>query len=287
MALGSSVLPSGINCLQAGYCVLLVMRTAQRPVTAPLSGSQPRRPSCVCPGLEPHCRTSRRARPQPTPSPRCCSLTALLDTYRELHLRVLPRRPLITAGHPVRSPVPSPSCNRSGFATPPPHRPANYTCLYCSARQFMSARPCCLSGLRENHNHATAMMSTPTNTDFHAFDSQVVGLEQRETQEQGCPRLVTGQRRGTKLGSQDRTTIHRPGDLLNTMSVNVATSALRHPSTAHVKPPGVSSEVSCIRSQPLTWRHHQHRPAATCRVGDVTVGPDVARTRSASRRAIR
>ena len=80
MALGSSVLPSGINCLQVGYCALLVMRTAQRPVTAPLFGSQPRRPSCVCPGLEPHCRTSRCARPQPTPSPRCCSLTSLLGT---------------------------------------------------------------------------------------------------------------------------------------------------------------------------------------------------------------
>ena len=57
-----------------------MMRTARRPVTAPLFGSQPRRPSCVCSGLEPHCRTSRCARPQPTPSPRCCSLTSLLGT---------------------------------------------------------------------------------------------------------------------------------------------------------------------------------------------------------------
>src|SRR3954470_6296726 len=56
------------------------MRPAQRPVTAPPFDSQPRRPSCICPGLEPHCRTSRCARPQPTPSPRCCSLTSLLDT---------------------------------------------------------------------------------------------------------------------------------------------------------------------------------------------------------------
>jgi len=88
MALGSSVLPSGINHLLSGdcvllvllYCALLVMRTAQWPRTAPLFGSQPRRPSCVYSGLEPHCRTSRCARPQPTPSPGCCSLTSLLGT---------------------------------------------------------------------------------------------------------------------------------------------------------------------------------------------------------------
>ena len=39
-------------------------------------------------------------------------------------------RPLITAGHPVRSPVPSPSCTHPGSGTPPPHRPANCTCMY-------------------------------------------------------------------------------------------------------------------------------------------------------------
>jgi len=67
-------------------------------------------------------------------------LTHFTAGYRELHLLVLPprqprscsRRPLITAGHPVRSPVASPSCNNPGFATPPPHRPANCTCMYCS-----------------------------------------------------------------------------------------------------------------------------------------------------------
>ena len=66
-------------------------------------------------------------------------LTCFTAGYRELHLRVLPprqprscsRRPLITAGHPVRSPVPSPSCNNPGFETPPPHRPANCNCGYC------------------------------------------------------------------------------------------------------------------------------------------------------------
>lgn len=56
-----------------------------------------------------------------------------------LHLQVLllrellycSWRPLITAGHPVRSPVPSPSRNNPGFETPPPHRPANCNCGYC------------------------------------------------------------------------------------------------------------------------------------------------------------
>ncbi|MFE4631580.1 DUF6233 domain-containing protein [Streptomyces mirabilis] len=56
-----------------------------------------------------------------------------------MHLRVLPprqtrycsRRPLITAGHPVRSSAPSPSCNSPGFETPPPHRPTHCNYLYC------------------------------------------------------------------------------------------------------------------------------------------------------------
>ena len=127
-------------------CVLLVMRTTRWPEQAPLFGSQPRRPSCVCSGLEPHCRTSRCARPQPTPSPRYHphNFTA---GYRELHLQVLLHlrsctwQPLITAGHPVRSSAPSPSCDNPGFEAPPPHRPA--TALACTAAwQFVSARPC-------------------------------------------------------------------------------------------------------------------------------------------------
>ena len=69
-------LPTG-NCCTAGtaYCLY-----CSWPDRAPRSGSQPRRPSCICSGLEPHCRTSRCARPQPTPSPRCCSLTSLPGT---------------------------------------------------------------------------------------------------------------------------------------------------------------------------------------------------------------
>ena len=90
MAPGPSVLPSGIDHLPSGYCVLLVMRTAPWPAVAPLSGSQPRRLSCVCSGLEPHCRTSRCARPQPTPSPRCCSLTSLLGTANRTYRTAVP-----------------------------------------------------------------------------------------------------------------------------------------------------------------------------------------------------
>ena len=146
-----------MNYLQlhtAGYCVLRllpVMRTTGGLPSAPLFGSQPRRPSCVCSGLEPHCRTSRCARPQPTPSPRYRSLTSLLvlrTALTELPLRYCSWRPLITAGHPARPSVPSPSCNNPGFETPPPHRPANCNCG-TAARQFMSAGPFRLSGLRE------------------------------------------------------------------------------------------------------------------------------------------
>jgi hypothetical protein len=66
-------------------------------------------------------------------------LTDFTAGYCVLHLPVLPSHylrscswwPLITAGHPVRSSVPSPSCNNPGFETPPPHRPAhcNYLLL--------------------------------------------------------------------------------------------------------------------------------------------------------------
>ncbi len=56
------------------YCWYCATAYCWWPASAPLFGSQPRCPSCVCSGLEPHCRTSRCARPQPTPSPRCCSL---------------------------------------------------------------------------------------------------------------------------------------------------------------------------------------------------------------------
>jgi len=73
-------------------------------VTAPRFGSQPRSPVLRPLGLEPHCRTSRCARPQSTPSPRYHHLLPLL------HCRILrTARWPVTAppsdGQP-RSPVP-------------------------------------------------------------------------------------------------------------------------------------------------------------------------------------
>lgn len=139
-----------INHLPNGNCVLLVLRTAGG-LSQRHFGSQLCRPSCICFGLEPHCRTSRCVRPQPTPSPRYCSLTSLRGTANCTCYGYCSRRPLITAGHPVRSPVPSPSCNQPGFETPSPHRPAHCNCGYCgpAARQFVSAGPFDLFGLRE------------------------------------------------------------------------------------------------------------------------------------------
>jgi hypothetical protein len=130
------------------------------PHTAPLFGSQPRRPSCVCSGLEPHCRTSRCARPQPTPSPRYCSLTSLLGTAN-LHLLALPLRycswrPLITAGHPVRSSVPvavlQPLWLRNSTTAPPA-----LLQLRTAARQFISAGPLLISATTET------LTTPPTN----------------------------------------------------------------------------------------------------------------------------
>jgi hypothetical protein len=138
-----------------GHCVLLVMRTDQWPVTAPLR--QPvRRPFMRLLWLRTAAELPDARVRSPTPSSRCCSLTSLLSTANCI-VRILPlrqlrhcsRRPLITAGRPVQSSVPSPSCINPGFGTPPPHRPANCNCGGTAARQFVSARPCGLSELRE------------------------------------------------------------------------------------------------------------------------------------------
>ena len=72
----------------------------------------------------------------------------------ELPLRYCSRRPLITAGPPVRSSVPSPSCNRSGFETPPPHRPASCNLLYHCPPVHL-CRALLDLGYERNHNHAT------------------------------------------------------------------------------------------------------------------------------------
>ena len=72
------------------------------------------------------------------------SLTKRYCLLREL--RYFPRRPPITAGHPVRPSAPSPSGNHSGFGTPPPHRPAT---AVTTAWQFISAGPHSISTTRE------------------------------------------------------------------------------------------------------------------------------------------
>ena len=66
---GSSVLPSAISHLPSAtaYCTVACESATLR---------QPA-PSPVLPWLRTRCRTSRRARPQPTPAPEYCSLTSL------------------------------------------------------------------------------------------------------------------------------------------------------------------------------------------------------------------
>jgi hypothetical protein len=135
MALNSSVLPSVTNCLPSGglrnagdtncsvaCCSATLRQPAPSPVLRLLWLGTP------LPNLQ--------VRASAADAFTQVLLTDFTAGYCELHLRVLPlrycsRQPLITAGHPVRSPVPSPSCNRSGFGTPPPHRPAHCNFLYC------------------------------------------------------------------------------------------------------------------------------------------------------------
>lgn len=126
--------------------------------------------------LRTHCRTSRCARPQPTPSPRYCLLTALLGTAN-FTCGYCSRRPLITAGHPVRSSAPSPSCN-PGSGTPPPHRPAhcNYILLPGSS---------CLPGPAVSLATRETITTPPPNvySSQHRFSGsgeEVIDLERQE-----------------------------------------------------------------------------------------------------------
>ena len=151
MAPGSSVLPSEPISLTEGELHTADTAYCCWPAIAPLFDSQPRRLSCICPGLEPHCRTSRYARPQPTPSPRVLltDFTAVLRTaLAGTALAVL----LTTAPDHCGPPGPVVSLvavlHRSGFETPPPHRPAT-ALTGTSARQFISAGPCSISVTRE------------------------------------------------------------------------------------------------------------------------------------------
>ncbi|MGW3723391.1 hypothetical protein ACWD8L_41300, partial [Streptomyces sp. NPDC005133] len=61
------------------------------------------------------------------------------------------RQPLITAGHPVRSPVPSPSRNNPGFETPPPHRPAMQLRVLLPGSSSLPS-PADFLGYERNHN---------------------------------------------------------------------------------------------------------------------------------------
>ena len=156
MALGSSVLPSVINCLPSGglrNAGTALLRTAgDANYSAASTGAALRQPA-----PSPVLRLLWLGTPLPNFPVRASAADAFTEVLlTRLHCWVLPlhelryysRRPLITAGHPVRSSAASPSCTCSGFATPPPHHPAHCNCMYHS-RQFVSARHCCLSGLRE------------------------------------------------------------------------------------------------------------------------------------------
>jgi len=129
MAPGSSVLPSAISHLPNGYCVLHGGLRERHPPSAS--------PSPVLPWLGTRRRTSRCARPQPTP------VTGVLLTY------------------------------------------------FAAARQFIPARPYCLSGLREKLYPCNRRMSMPATTDFPMLTAEVICFESRgRPQATSCPRLV-------------------------------------------------------------------------------------------------
>lgn len=143
------------------HCALRVVRTfgglSQR---HPSTAGPVARPAC-CFGLEPHRRTSRCARPQPTPSPRYCSPTPLPGTatctyrYCIASTTTLPAVTPVAAGHPVRPSVPSPSHSNRGFGTPPPNRPAHCEHLYCRPAVRSLPGPSVSLGYERNNSHTT------------------------------------------------------------------------------------------------------------------------------------
>lgn len=147
-----------INHLPNGNCVLLVLRTAGG-LSQRHFGSQPRRPSCICSGLEPHCRTSRCVRPQPTPSPRYCSLTSLLGTANCTYYGVL-----LTAAPdhrgppgPVTSPVAvlQPTWLRNSVTAPSCVLQLRVLRVLLPGSSSLPGRSIS-SGYERNHNHTTA-----------------------------------------------------------------------------------------------------------------------------------
>jgi hypothetical protein len=148
---------SGESLAHTGYCVLLVplvMRTAgDLSKRHPSAASPVARPASALawnPTAEP---PGARARSQRLHRGTAYSLhcgvllTALADTATAVLLMAAPHH--CGPPGPVVSPVTV--LQNLGFGTPPPHRPAHCNYLYCGyfCRQFISARPCCLSGLRE------------------------------------------------------------------------------------------------------------------------------------------
>lgn len=119
------------------YCVLLVMRTAQWPVTAPLFRQ---------PAPSPVLRLLWLGTPLPNVPVRASAadaftgvlLTDFAAGYCVLRsrVRICHRRGPLTAapdhcGPPGPTVSPVAVLQNSGFETPPPHRPANYTCVHC------------------------------------------------------------------------------------------------------------------------------------------------------------
>ncbi|EFD66173.1 conserved hypothetical protein [Streptomyces lividans TK24] len=115
-------------------------------MTAPLSDSRPRCPSCVCSGLEP-------------PLPNLPARASAADAFTEVPLTDFAAGYCTAVAAPDHcgppGPVVSPVAvlHHPGFDTPPPHRPAT---AGTAARQFVSAGPCGPSGLQEKHNHTAA-----------------------------------------------------------------------------------------------------------------------------------
>ena len=150
MALDSSVLPSGSITCQMGYCVLLVLlipRTAggltkrHSPAVGPVA-----RPASA-PAWNPTAELPGTRVRSPTPSPRAPLNTALL-VLQPRQLRPCSRRPLITAGHPVRSSVPSPSRNKSWLR----NSTTGPSCVYCCPAVRV-CRALLDLGYERNHKH--------------------------------------------------------------------------------------------------------------------------------------
>ena len=160
--LRSSLDPHLLGYCSTAYCGCCELLAAC--YSAALRQPAPR-PSCVCSGLEPHCRTSRCARPQPAPSPRYCSLTSLLGTANCTYRYAL--RPVLLAAAPDHcgppGPVVSPVAvlHNPGFGTPPPHRPAHCNCGTSPGSSCLPGPA--ISGYERNHNHTiTQCLLQPT-----------------------------------------------------------------------------------------------------------------------------